>query len=138
MKAVAIICATIVVAMLGLSVRSYYQFTNAESDATQRLDISPLINSTDDAFELINDSELPEWCNDKEYVDTVAIPMQEQKYNIHWDDTGIEPLPKRIICVDSEACHIHDSMYQKSIDARDLKIQLIKINTKLDSIEQKY
>jgi len=132
MRAVAIVCSLIVLGMIGMSVKSYVNFHASENDSsTQVLDVSPLLDGSIDTVD-------HEWCNDEAYVDSVVIPMQEEKYNFNMNSVGMDSLHRHLVCVDSDACDLHDSMYDKSNQARDITIQLIEINTKLDSLEKDY
>ena len=129
MKSVIIICSSLITCMMVLTGVSYHKYKSTEEN---ELEIS--VPQLDMNFVSETDS-IPEWCNDEEYVDTVVIPLQEDMYNVDIEQEDYEKeVIKHIVCQDSESCGIHETLYDKSIDARNFSIQLIKLDKKLDSL----
>ncbi len=80
----------------------------------------------------------PQWCNDIEYMDTVIIPTQEKIHNIEINQEYMNTIPKHIICVDTQIIQMQETLYNKANYAKELKIKMIEINSKLDSLEKNY
>jgi hypothetical protein len=130
MKSVIVICIVLMTSMVVLTAVSYQKYKASEEHEIESM--QPDIN-----MNYISDTTImPEWCNDRDYVDTVVIPLQEDIYNMDFqtDDYEDETI-KNIICQDTESCGVHETLYNKSLDARNFNIQLIKLDKKLDSLE---
>lgn len=132
MKTLIIVCSSLVAAMLALTGITYYNYKgsyeNEHNVYTPKVDTDKHLDST----------EIPEWCNDESYIDTVVIPLKEHTYNvdISQDEYSTTEI-KNVVCRDTESCGIHESLYHKSIDARDIQIKMKNIEDKLDSISPK-
>jgi hypothetical protein len=129
MKPVIIICLSLITCMAVITGVSYRKYKLTETKEVQTNSPAADLNS---AVEI---DSMPKWCNDKEYVDTVVIPLQEDIYNVEIQQENYETEEiKQAICKDSQSCGIHETLYDKSIDARNFNIQLIKLDKKLDSL----
>jgi len=137
MKKVLLICLLLVVGMMTLVSWNYYKY-NKSQDCDKKFNLNSIINQSYNFSEPSNDNITPDWCNDVEYVDSVFIPIQENIYNINITPDYAEMMPKHLVCIDSQAFGVQETLYNKSVYAKELKTKMIEINTKLDSLEKNY
>lgn len=116
---------------------SYHNYLSSMKLESNSLDVSSFDNITQEMLDTVDNNSMPDWCKDSAYVDSVVIPLQWNYYNLNTNYKTQDSFSKFIICQDSHACDLHDTLYKKSVSANELKTQLLKINSKLDSIEKK-
>lgn len=139
MKGVLAVCTLIVTVMFVSVGYNYHRYSESQYSDNQTVHLEPIIDMSENYLDTVQAGDLPEWCNDSQYVENVVIPMQEDHYKIKLTENPVvDSVTKFLICKDSHACGIHETLYDKWNDAREIKIQMIKINSKLDSLEKNY